>query len=122
MEAIDPQWLDSDVGRMLLSAYQDLELAGRELDVDSLLTLIENDALKAQVVTLQERIDAREGQGLSEPETRYTAIVLRYREREFAAEESRQIERLKEAALPEDEEVALLEQLIAAQRMRHTPS
>ncbi|MEM9365430.1 MAG: DNA primase [Planctomycetota bacterium] len=122
VEAIDPQWLDSDMGRMLFSAYQDLELAGRELDVDSLLTLIENDALKMQIVRLQDRIDAREAPGLSDPETRYSAIVLRYREREFAAEESRQIERLKEAALPEDEEVALLEQLIAAQRLRHTPT
>ncbi len=44
--------------RMLLSAYQDLDLAGAVLDVDSLLLLIENEQLKNVVVTLQERQQA----------------------------------------------------------------
>ena len=46
---------------MLLSAYQDLEFAGRSLDVDSLLLLIENEQLKNVVVSIQERQQERAG-------------------------------------------------------------
>ena len=46
VEAIDPDWLESTTARMMLSAYQDLDLAGRNLDCDTLLLLIENEQLK----------------------------------------------------------------------------
>ena len=49
VESIDPVWLDSNASKMLLSAYQDLDLAGRDLTVESLLLLIENEFLKNQI-------------------------------------------------------------------------
>lgn len=125
IEAIDPQWLTSTTAKMLLSAYQDLDLQARELDADSLITLIENDYLKNQIVGLLERIEQRRDQQadhpVTPPEVRYTSILVRYREREFDAEKHRQIERLRSAVLAEDEEMALLEELFAAERIRHTP-
>lgn len=121
VEAIDPQWLESLTAKMLLSAFQELDLQGRELDSDSLLTLMENEFLKNQVVTLQERIAQRGDRMVDEPHERYTAILTRFREREFEQEKSRQIEKLASASLPEDEEIAMLEQLFAAERLRHNP-
>jgi DNA primase len=121
VEAIDPSWLHSNTAKMLLSAYQDLDLQGRDLDVDSVLVLLENDFLKNQIITLQERIEQRAGHVLDEPHLRYTAILTRFREREFDAEKSRQIEKLQSASLPEEEELAMLEQLFAAERIRQTP-
>ncbi|MEP0060964.1 DNA primase [Rhodopirellula bahusiensis] len=121
VESVDPSWLHSNTAKMLLSAYQDLDLQGRDLDVDSVLVLLENDFLKNQIITLQERIEQRAGHVLDEPQLRYTAILTRFREREFDAEKIRQIEKLQSASLPEDEELAMLEQLFAAERIRQTP-
>jgi DNA primase len=106
---------------MILSAYQELDLQGHELDANSLLTLIENDFLKNQIVNLQERIESRGDRMVDEPHERYMAILTRFREREFELEKSRQIEKLASASLPEDEELAMLEQLFAAERLRHNP-
>lgn len=124
IESIDPQWLQSTTAQMLLSAYQDLDLQARNLDADSLLILLENESLKNEVISLLERIEQRQAQtdiSIDAPADRYAAILTRYHEREFAAEKSRQIQKLKTAVLPEDEELAVLEQLFAAERIRQTP-
>ncbi len=121
VEAIDADWLQSTSAKMLLSAYQELDLHGRELSADSLLTLIENDFLKAQIVTLQQRIDLRGERFTDSPQERYAAILTRFHEREFEAEKSRQITQLESATLAEDEELAVLQAIIAAERIRHSP-
>ncbi|WP_404309791.1 DNA primase [Neorhodopirellula lusitana] len=121
VEAIDPDWLVSVTAKMLLSAYQELDLAGSDLDAASLLTLIDNEFLKDQVTTLQKRVEALGDRMIDEPEDRYKSILTRFREREFELEKSRQIKKLESASLPEDEELAMLQQLIAAERLRHSP-
>ena len=68
VEAIDIQWLEGMAAKMLLSAYQDLELQGHNLDVDSILLLVENEALKNQIVTLQERVLEKAGKLPESPE------------------------------------------------------
>ncbi len=118
VEAIDPAWLSSNTAQMLLSAYQDLDLAGKDLDVDSLLLIVENDQLKNQIVSLQQRVDQRAGHSADEVDRRYTAILTRYRESEFALEKNRQIERLASATMADDEELELLKELFDAERFR----
>lgn len=118
VETIDPEWFESYTAKMILSAYQDLDLAGHSLDVDSLLLVVENDQLKNQIVTLIERVRQRDGSSSESVEQRYTAIMTRYREREYAAEKDRQIARLEARDLGEDEELALLQELIEAERSR----
>lgn len=120
VEAIDADWLQTNSAKMLLSAYQDLDLAGHELTTESLLLMIENEPLKNQVVTLQERVSRRAGQLAVTAEQRYHAIVIRYREQEQNAEKTRQIAQLEARSLPEDEEMALLKELFDAERTRHT--
>lgn len=118
VEAVDPQWLQSDAAKMLLSAYQDLDLQGRTLDLDSLLLIIENEQLKSHVVDLHERVRKRGDASGESPEARYAATMTRYREREFVEEKNRHIARLESRTLEVDEEVALLQELIQAERMR----
>jgi DNA primase len=119
VETIDPDWFESITSKMLLSAYQDLDLAGHSLDADSLMLMIENEGLKNIVVTLQQRVlDRDEGFTLTADE-RFSAIMTRYREREFAAEKNRQIQRLQSAALPEEEEDALLKAMFDQEKARH---
>ena len=118
VEAINPEWLGSITAKMLLSAYQDLELAGRDLDADSVLLLLENDYLKSQVVTLQNRVQDREGKVGSSAEQRYTAIYSRYQERQSDAETTRRISQLESQKLSEDEETAMLEEMFQKESMK----
>ena len=118
VEAIDPDWLESSTAKMILSAYQDLDLEARSLDFESLMLVIENEQLKSQLVTLQERVRHRQGSSSETAETRYTSIVTRYREREFTVEKNRHIARLESKTLPDDEELALLMELIEAEKSR----
>ena len=60
VEAIDPDWFETNTAKMLLTAYQDLEFDGHQLDIESVLLLVENEQLKNQLVTLQERVRKRE--------------------------------------------------------------
>lgn len=119
VETIDPDWFETNTAKMLLSAYQDLELAGHSLDIDSILLLIENEALKNQVVTLQQRIADRIDEKPAPADQRYAAIMTRYRDRAFAIEQKRQIEKLQSAELQEEEEVEMLKAMLESQRARH---
>lgn len=119
VEAVDPGWLETTTAKMLLSAYQDLDLAGHSLDVDSVLLLVENEQLKNQIVSLQERVRQQAEKIPESPEDRYAAIMTHYRERAFAAEKTKQMEMLASASMDEDEEVAMLKALFDEERPRH---
>jgi DNA primase len=119
IEAIDPGWLDTTTAKMILSAYQDLDLAGKELTIDSLMTLVENEQLKNQIVTILDRIESR-GHGFTETvQQRYNVVMTRYREREFAAEKDRAIEQLASAEMDEDAELEMLKRLFEQEKQRH---
>ncbi len=114
VEAIDPAWLGSPTAKMLLSAYQDLDLRGETLDSDTLMSMIENDPLKNAVVTIQSRVDAR---GDKIPETaaaRYADILVRYRE----GDQNRAIAQVASSMLAENEEQELLEKLFEEAKLR----
>lgn len=119
VESIDPDWFETNTAKMLLSAYQDLEFEGHQLDIDSVLLLVENDQLKNQLVTLQERIQGRTAELPQSAEQRYNAVMTRLRELAFSQEQSKKIEQLASELLPEDEEVAILEAMIEEARTKH---
>ena len=118
VEAIEIQWLEGTAAKMLLTAYQDLEMDGHCLDADSILLLVENEALKNQIVTLQERVAERAGKLPESAEDRYAAIITRFRERELSDEQDRQIEKLASASMPEDDEDALLKAIVEKARLQ----
>ena len=119
VEAIDPDWLESNTAKMLLSAYQDLELEGRQLDLDTVLLLLENEFLKNQLVSCERRVQSREGKVDRSPEDQYAAIITRYRERETKADAIRKIQQLESTVLRDEEEDALLRELFEAEKTRH---
>ncbi len=119
VETIDPNWLETITAKMVLSAYQDLDLDGHPLDANSLLLLIENEELKNIVVTLQQRSEERAEHLTQSCDERFSAIMSRYREREFSIEKSRQIEQLKSASLAEEEEDAMLQAMFEQEKQRH---
>ncbi len=119
VEAIDPDSLQSTTAKMLLSAYQDLDFAGLDLDARSLSLVVENEPLKNIIVTLEHRAAERADKVDQTSEERFTAIMTRYREREFSAEKDRQIEQLESAAMPEHEEDAMLKAIFEQERARH---
>ena len=119
VEAIDPNWFETITAKMLLSAYQDLELEGHNLEIDSVLLLVENQQLKSHIVTLQERINQRTAELPQSTEQRYAAVMSRFRELAFSQEQTKKIEQLESELLPDDEEVAILEAMIADARFKH---
>jgi DNA primase len=119
VESIDPDWLETVAAKMLLSAYQDLDLAGRELTSENVLLLIENEDLKSQFVTLQDRVHAREGKLSASSEERYSGVITRYAKRAADVETSNMIAKLESENLAEEEEATLLKQLFEAEKARH---
>lgn len=119
VESIDPEWLDSLAAKMLLAAYQQLDLQGRDLDVESLMLLLENDFLKNEIVTLQFRLSERSEQLSLGADERFEALMRQYQERESRAEKQRQIAQLESSVLDESEELELLKQLFDGERSRH---
>lgn len=123
IEAIDPATLESTTAKMLFSAYQDLELAARPLDVDTLLLFVENDQLKNQIVSIHENIQNRRDELPETPTQRLHALVAYYHNRASASESARDIETLASASLDEDEELARLNEIVnrhrAAQKARN---
>ncbi|MEO1526508.1 MAG: DNA primase [Planctomycetota bacterium] len=118
VEIIDPDWLHSMTAKMLLSAYQELDLSGRELDVESLLLLLENDFLKNEVVSLQFRVSQSEGKITQTVEERFQALLDQFHRRQEDAEKERQIARIESSSLDEDEEIELLKQLFDGEKDR----
>ncbi|KAA1259350.1 DNA primase [Rubripirellula obstinata] len=114
VEAIDPAWLSSVTAKMLLSAYQDLELRGETLDGDTLLSIIENEPLKNAIVTIQSRVDARGDKVSETAATRYADVLMRYRE----GDQNRAIAEVGSSMLAENEEQELLEKLFEEAKLR----
>jgi DNA primase len=118
VEVIDPAWLSSTTAKMLLSAYQDLELQGAALDSATLMSMIESEPLKNAVVTIQERVDRRiVSQGDRVMETaakRYADVLSRLREND----QNRAIAEVSSSLLAENEEEELLKKLFEEAKLR----
>lgn len=118
VEAIDPEWLSSTTAKMLLSAYQDLELQGVSLDSATLMSMIESEPLKNAVVTIQERVDRRiilQGDRVTEtPAKRYADVLSRLREHD----QNRAIAEVSSSLLAENEEEELLKKLFEEAKLR----
>ena len=118
VENINSDWLETNTAKMLLSAYQDLELLGRELDLSNVLLLIENDYLKNQLVSCEQYLSRFDDSVNRSPEEQYRSIVMRYRERE----RDQAIKHIETNALGSPDEVEMLRQLFDAEKTRQKDS
>lgn len=118
IEAIDPQWLHSQTARLLMRAYQDLELAGHELDLSSLLLALEDERLKSVVVGLDHGIQQRQ-RFTSQPfDQRFPGLLERYRLRQQMLTAEQTLSQMAADGDDVDSAAKLLGDLIAAQRLR----
>ena len=115
VEAVDPHWLSSITAKMLLSAYQDLDLRGMPLDGNALFSVLENEQLKNAVASIQFRVDERRESRTDTPHHRYADILNRYRD---LIEKVREIEQVGQSLLAEQDEDELLRKLFAEEIQR----
>ncbi|MEL7335197.1 MAG: hypothetical protein AAFN70_03225, partial [Planctomycetota bacterium] len=129
LDHVDPSCLATDTARSLLALYQQLDLEGRDLDIDTLLLHVEDDRLKNEIINLDDRLQNRirhaddpqykptdqVAQGTQE---RFDAVLDRYRQVQWSQETTRNIEQLNSGVLPEDDELAMLQELIQGERNR----
>ena len=126
IETILPSWLDSSTARALLTSYQEMDLEGKDLDVDTLMTHIEDDGLKTHVVTLIERVDQRakriaeSGGEPVPPSRRYNDLLIRFDVLHVATQADQHIETLRTAELGDEDEISLLAKLFDQEKRRQT--
>lgn len=116
LEAIDAAWLQSDTARMLLAIYRDLDLEGRDLDFNTVLMAMSDEALKNQLVTLDESIQRRANFVSPSPFDRYTSLLKRFQATQSKIEVTRKLARLENHAMDEEEAAKILAGIIESQR------
>jgi DNA primase len=118
IEAIDPEWLFSSTSRMLMRVYSDLEMQGHELDLQSLLMVIEDERLKSLLVGLDESIQQREGFATQPFDLRFGGLLERYRRLQSTVHSQRQLSQMEADVADIDSATQLLGDIIAAQRIQ----
>lgn len=119
IEVIEPGWLSSQSARELLNVYQSLELQGLSFDVGDCMLLIENESLKNQVIKMDEQVSQKKQVVVLASDERLRTIIARYREVPHLAEVEQRLSLMDQGTIPEDEALDLLDELFAAQRLRH---
>jgi DNA primase len=121
VERVDPQWLKSNSSRMLLAVYQELELAGRDLDMQTVMTTIESEGLKNLYVSLDEETPVpAEAVASQSFEDRFETLLTRYFEQVEAIDAVRSVSEIETNADSESQMRALGE-MLAKLRTQHLP-
>lgn len=118
IEVIHESWLATHSARMILSVYQALELEGIDLRLENVLLAVENEFLKSQLVSMEDRAIRKGESATLPPFQRFSTILQKYQEMQVQAETQQRLAALDSPHLEEDEQLNLLDELFAAQRMR----
>jgi len=122
IEQIDPMWLHSSGARTLMQAYQDLELEGRDLDLNTVLMMIEDEGLKGMVVGIDEAMRQRTGLPPQSFQERFQAVLARLHVKQRALNDTHELNRIEqEEQESEDSDSAtrMLGELINSLRPKH---
>jgi hypothetical protein len=118
IELVDPQWLISGTARMLMRVYQDLELQGRELDMQTLMLAIEDERLKGVLVSLDESIQQRADFASQPFRERFNGLLMRFNRLQHTATSQKRLTRIESDPVDIDSATELLGDIIAAQRLQ----
>ena len=118
LESIDQSWLATTSARCLLQAYQSLELSGLAMDVENILLALEDEFLKGQIVYFDHRASGKRDVATLSTADRFASILQRYRDIQHRAASQQQIAQMQSKRFQEDEEVDVLDELFASQRVR----
>lgn len=116
LERVDPAWLSSGTARRLLEIYQELELAGHDLDLNTVLMSVGSESLKNRLVTLDEWSSRLENQPFEE---RFQVLLSWFHRQQDGPTQHREVNRIEEASQDIDSATRMLGELIAARRMQH---
>jgi DNA primase len=122
IEQIDPMWLHSSGARTLMQVYQDLELEGRDLDLNSVLMMIEDENLKGLVVGIDEAMRQRTGLPPQSFQERFQAVLARLHVKQSAlsvTHDLNRIEREEQESDDSDAATRMLGDLINSLRPKH---
>lgn len=122
IEQIDPMWLHSSSARSLMQVYQDLELEGRDLDLNSVLMMIEDEDLKGLVVGIDEAMRQRTGLPPQSFQERFQAVLARLHVKQSAlsvTHDLNRIEREEQQSDDSDAATRMLGDLINSLRPKH---
>lgn len=118
IEAIAPDDLQTESAREILAAYQELDLAGRDLDVQSLLSMVEVEPLRKMIVTMDENVKKRVGELTRTPEQRYHDVQDRYQQKQWNVKRQQHIQSLRSNEMSADAETKLLQDLFEGEKAR----
>ncbi len=119
VESIDPSWLETETARVIFSFFQELDLAGQTLDVQSVLLACEDDALRSLIVTMDERVQQRSGQLTASPDQRYRGVLKQMEQRRWMIQRRQHISAMQTADHEDEAQVAeLLQQIVEGERQR----
>lgn len=122
IEQIDPMWLHSSSAKTLMQVYQDLELEGRDLDLNSVLMMIEDEDLKGLVVGIDEAMRQRTGLPPQSFQERFQAVLARLHVKQSAlsvTHDLNRIEREEQQSDDSDAATRMLGDLINSLRPKH---
>jgi DNA primase len=119
LERVPGDVFQSPAGQQLSTLYTELELGGAELDFHSLMSAIEEPSLKSLIVSLEELASRKAKYSIEEPLQRLHRICEWQASKEQQAETHRDLQRLSDASMAEQEEIDLLQDLLARVRNRH---
>jgi DNA primase len=119
LERVPGDVFQSPAGQQLMKLYTELELEGSELDFHSLMAAIEEPSLKSMIVSLEELASRKAKYSVEEPLQRLHRICEWQASKEQQAETHRDLQRLSDASMAEQDEIDLLQDLLARVRSRH---
>lgn len=117
IELVDPAWLTSATARQLLQLYQDLELAGRDLNLETVMLAIDDERFKTLLVGLDESIQQRSRYVTQPVSERFSALVERFHLLQAQADSRLRLTRI-EAAQDVEGALDVLGDIIAARRQQ----
>jgi len=111
--------LQSETAKQLLQLYMDLELAGNELDFASIMSAVEDPSVKSLLASIQAEAEKKSAHSTIDAEQRLYGMVERIVGFENQAEDQQRLRVLETRQLSEEEELALLQEMVEQARSRH---
>ena len=118
LERFPESSLGCEAARALLRLYMELELAGQSLEFGSLMSAMEDVALKSIFVSLEEEAAQKSPLALLDAQQRLHTLCERLSKQDQRNEDLQRLRILESKQLDEKEELALLEELIEQARLR----
>jgi len=118
LETVNSAWLQSEPAKTLFAMYRDLEMEGRDLDFQSILSVIESEPLKNLWITLDESIQRRAVVVSTPLVDRYEQLLKRFKASDSRNESRRKLARMEHHEIGDEEAASLLQGIIDAQRVQ----